>query len=170
MTLNRKLLRSTGKNLSFYLTASLLTALTIMLWVGAFSVAETLKCTYTDLFDKARLEDACFTVSNDISDDEASALENLYAVTLEKQEYRNTTVGDTRLRVFADTEKIDLTQVTDGTGISERGDALITCSCAKANGINIGDDIELFGQTFKVCGYCIKPDYAAMYVLISIGI
>ena len=163
MTLNRKLLRSTRKNLSFYITASLLTALTIMLWVGAFSVAETLRCTYTDLFDKARLEDACFTVSNDISDDEASALENVYAVTLEKQEYRNTTVGETRLRVFADTEKIDLTQITDGTGISGRGDALITFNYAKANGINIGDDIELFGQTFKVCGYCIKPDYAAMY-------
>ena len=117
MTLNRKLLRSTRKNLSFYITVSLLTALTIMLWVGAFSVAETLKCTYTDLFGKSRLEDACFTVSDDIPDDEASALEYLYAVTLEKQEYRNTTVGKTRLRVFADTEKTDLTQITEGTGI-----------------------------------------------------
>ena len=152
MTLNRKLLRSTGKDLSFYITASLLTALTIMLWVGAFSVAETLKCTYTDLFGKAGLEDACFTVSHDIPAEEVSALEKRYSVILEKQEYRNTTVGDTRLRVFADTEKTDLTQITEGTGISGKNDVLITCDYAKANGISTGDDIELFGQSFKVCG------------------
>jgi len=163
MTLNRKLLRSTQKNLSFYITATILTALTIMLWVGAFSVAETMNNTYTDLFDKAKLEDACFTVSHDIPAEEVSALENRYGVDLEKQEYRNTTVGDTRLRVFADTEKIDLVQISEGVGISDNSDVLITRSYAKANGIDIGDDIEFFGQSFKVCGYCIKPDYASMY-------
>ena len=167
MTLNRKLLRSTRKNLSFYLTASLLTALTIMLWVGAFTVGDTLTDTYTELFDKAAVEDACFTVSQDISAEDMTALETEYGVTLERQMYINTSAADTRLRVFADTDKLNITQIIEGKPVSDETDALITYNYAKANGVNIGDDIELFGQKFNVCGYCVKPDYAAMFAEFS---
>ena len=38
MTLQKKIARSVGKNLSFYLTGSILTAITIMLLVGAFDL------------------------------------------------------------------------------------------------------------------------------------
>lgn len=39
MTLQRKITRSIKKNLSFYLTGSLLTAITVMLLIGAFAVS-----------------------------------------------------------------------------------------------------------------------------------
>ena len=68
MTLQKKILRGLRKNLSFYLTGSLLTALCIMLWVGAFSVSRTVSGTYTRLFEESDLEDGQFTVSSPISD------------------------------------------------------------------------------------------------------
>lgn len=39
MTLQRRVRRSIGKNISFYLTGTVLTAITIMLLVGAFAVS-----------------------------------------------------------------------------------------------------------------------------------
>ena len=167
MTLNKKLLRSTKKNISFYITASLLTALTIMLWVGAFTVAETMTATYNGLFEEVSLEDACFTVSREIPEQDVSMLESEYGVLLEKQMYINETFGETRLRVFADMDKLDRTHISRGDALSADTDALITYNYAKANGINIGDDIGLAGQTYRVCGYCLKPDYAAMYAEFS---
>ena len=167
MTLNKKLLRSTRKNLSFYLTASLLTALTIMLWVGAFTVSETMTDTYTDLFDKARLEDACFTTSKAILPEDISFLEENYHVILEKQSYKTLSKNDTKLRVFSNMEKLNLIQVNFGNDISKDDDALITYQYATSNGISIGDSLELFGKTFHVCGYCLKPDYASMYAEFS---
>ena len=167
MTLNKKLLRSTKKNISFYITASLLTALTIMLWVGAFTVAETMTATYNRLFEEVSLEDACFTVSREIPEQEVSLLESEYGVLLEKQMYINDPYGESRIRVFSDMDKLDRTHISEGDALSADTDALITYNYAKANGINIGDDIKLAGQTFRVCGYCLKPDYAAMYAEFS---
>lgn len=167
MTLNKKLLRSTRKNLSFYLTASLLTALTIMLWVGAFTVSETMTDTYTDLFDKARLEDACFTTSKAILPEDISFLEENYHVILEKQTYKTLSKNDTKLRVFSNMEKLNLIQVNFGNDVSKDDDALITYQYATSNRISIGDSLELFGKTFHVCGYCLKPDYASMYAEFS---
>ena len=82
MTLQKKILRGLRKNLSFYLTGSLLTALCIMLWVGAFSVSRTVSGTYTRLFEESDLEDGQFTVSSPISDQDLTALESEFNVIL----------------------------------------------------------------------------------------
>ena len=84
MTLQKKILRGLRKNLSFYLTGSLLTALCIMLWVGAFSVSRTVSGTYTRLFEESDLEDGQFTVSSPISDQDITALESEFNVILER--------------------------------------------------------------------------------------
>lgn len=42
MTLQKKIQRSVKKNLSFYLTGSILTAITVMLLVGAVTVSGSL--------------------------------------------------------------------------------------------------------------------------------
>ena len=89
MTLQKKILRGLRKNLSFYLTGSLLTALCIMLWVGAFSVSRTASGAYTRLFEESDLEDGQFTVSSPISDQDITALESEFNVILERQRFRN---------------------------------------------------------------------------------
>lgn len=56
MTLQKKIRRSIGKNLSFYLTGSVLTAITVMLLVGAFSVSNSLYQCFDDYFEKTNIE------------------------------------------------------------------------------------------------------------------
>ena len=163
MTLRKKILRSITKNLSFYITASLLTALTFMMWTGAFSVSMTIDETYTDLFEKTVTEDGNFTVSSPISEDEARKLEAGYNVILEEQMFRNTELSGNTLRVFSDTERIDKNVLIEGSLLSADSDILLTYDFAGAHNIGIGSSVELFGKAFTVCGLCMKPDYSAMY-------
>lgn len=163
MTLNLKLLRSIKKNLSFYITASLLTALTIMLWIGAFTVSDTITDTYEGLFSRAKVEDACFTSSKEIPEADIATLERDYDLEIEEQQYRNISYNDTRLRIFAETEKMNIAQISEGREIENDHDILVTYDYAAANGLRIGDTIELFGDTYTICGFCLKSDYAAMF-------
>lgn len=84
MTLQKKIARSVGKNLSFYLTGSILTAITIMLLVGAFAVSHSIYECFTPYFDETRVEDASFVTMTEIPEEEREVLEKAYDVTLER--------------------------------------------------------------------------------------
>lgn len=163
MTLQKKILRGLRKNLSFYLTGSLLTALCIMLWVGAFSVSRTASGTYTRLFEESDLEDGQFTVSLPISDQDITALESEFNVILERQSFRNISYGETTVRLFADTQKTNKAVILEGKPLSGDNCVLLTYNYAKAQGLSVGDYITLAGIDFEINGLCLKPDYAAMY-------
>lgn len=157
MTLQKKILRSLKKNLSFYITGSVLTALCIMLWGGAFSVSRTVSGTYTKLFDENDLEDGQFTVSSPLTDQDISALESEFSVILERQSFRNISYGDTTIRLFGDTHKIDKAVILEGSALGSSSDVLLTYNYAKAQGLSVGDTITLDGQDLVISGLCIKP-------------
>lgn len=163
MVLQKKIKRSIGKNLSFYLTGSILTAITVMLLVGAFAVSNTLYDSFGDYFEKTKIEDGSFTALQDIPDEEIAGLEERYHVVLERQEYLDLDYRDTKLRLFAVTDKLDLHTVSEGRDIENPDEILITYRYAKANDIAVGDTIELAGKTFYVCGLGMKSDYAIMF-------
>ncbi len=163
MTLQKKILRGLKKNLSFYITGSILTALCIMLWVSAFSVSRTVSGTYTSLFEENALEDGQFTVSTPLTDQDINALESEFSVLLERQSFRNISYGGTVIRMFADAQKTDKAVILEGASLRSDNDALLTYNYAKAQGLSVGDSITLAGRDFIVSGLCIRPDYAAMY-------
>lgn len=143
MTLQRKITRSIKKNLSFYLTGSLLTAITVMLLIGAFAVSESLY-TWADVYyEKTNIEDASFQTQIPITEEEMAELEKNYDLTLEKQEYLDFTYQDTKLRLFSPTEKMDYYTITEGSDLKEPGDILLTYRYAKANNIAIGDTMVI---------------------------
>lgn len=163
MTLQKKILRSLKKNLSFYITGSILTALCIMLWVGAFSVSRTVSGTYNRLFDENDLEDGQFTVSSPISDQEISELESEFSVILERQSFQNISYNGTTIRLFKDLQKLDKAFILEGSPLRNDNDVLLTYNYAKAQGLSVGDTITLSGHDYVISGLCIRPDYAAMY-------
>lgn len=162
MTLQKKIRRSIGKNLSFYLTGSILTAITVMLLVGAFSVSSSLYQCFDDYYEKTNIEDGFFDTITEIPEKEMDRLQKQYHVILEKQQYLDVNIQDTRLRLFAETKKLDLTTVSEGNELTQADEILITYRYAKANGIAVGDTITLLGRELRVCGLCMKPDYAVM--------
>lgn len=162
MTLQKKIQRSVKKNLSFYLTGSILTALTVMLLVGAVTVSGSLYHCFDAYFAETKIEDAEFATLSEIPEDEMEQLKEQYDVTIEKQQYQDLSYQGTRLRLFAETGEMDLPTVTEGRNIEAEDEILLTYRYAKANGIAVGDTMELAGKTFRVCGLGMKPDYAIM--------
>lgn len=162
MTLQNKWRRSIGKNLSFYLTGSVLTAITVMLLVGAFSVSDSIYACFGQYFQDTRIEDGQFTTQTEIPADRIQALEQQYDVVLEQQCYLNLSREDTRFRVFAATQKLNRHTVTEGRDLQTDSDILVTYKYAKANHISVGDTLDIAGETFTVCGLGMKPDYAVM--------
>lgn len=167
MTLQRKITRSIKKNLSFYLTGSLLTAITVMLLIGAFAVSESLYTWADAYYEKTNIEDASFQTQIPITEEEMAQLEKDYDLTLEKQEYLDFAYQDTRLRLFSPTEKMDYYTITEGSDLKEPGDILLTYRYAKANNIVIGDTMVIGqdgteGKSFTVRGLIMKSDYAVM--------
>lgn len=151
MTLQKKILRSVKKNLSFYITGTVLTALTIMLWVGAFAVSDTMTDTYTRFFEEQCAVDGQFTASNELTDDDISLAERKFDMQVEKQTYLNITADDgTKLRMLTDSEKINRTNVISSSSLQNESDVLISCNYAKAHGIFVGDNIILNGQSYDV--------------------
>lgn len=180
MTLQRKITRSIKKNLSFYLTGSLLTAITVMLLIGAFAVSESLYTWADAYYEKTNIEDASFQTQIPITEEETAELEKNYDLTLEKQEYLDFSYQDTKLRLFSPTEKMDYYTITEGSDLKEPGDILLTYRYAKANNIAIGDtmvigqdgtaaksagqsdNVSTEGNSFTVRGFIMKSDYAVM--------
>lgn len=155
------------KNLSFYLTGSILTAITVMLLVGAVTVSSSIYQCFDPYFAKTKIEDGEFVTESEISAGKLRELEKQYDVTIEKQQYLDFSYDDTRLRVFARTDKIDLVTVTVGRNVQAADEILLTWRYAKAHGITVGDTIELAGRQFHVCGLGMKPDYAIMLYELS---
>ena len=144
MTLQRRVRRSIGKNISFYLTGTVLTAITIMLLVGAFAVSNTLYDRFERFFAQNRIEDGEFKTESPLTDADIRALEGQYE------------------GVLTQMEKLDLASVLEGEDLQSDTDIMVTYRYAKANGIAVGDEITILGQKFHVSGLCNKSDYAIM--------
>ena len=179
MTLQKKIWRSIGKNLSFYITGTILTALTIMLWVGAFSVSNTMTDTYTDFFAAYNAEDAQFTADREISPEQISQIESKYDLQIEQQMYRNIDFSentderigrdfqDTRIRVLSESEKLNRACVLSGHTLQTDSDVLISFDYAQTHGVSVGDTVCLCGSDYTVAGLCSRPDYAMLYAEFS---
>lgn len=163
MTLQRKITRSIKKNLSFYLTGSLLTAITVMLLIGAFAVSESLYTWADAYYEKTNIEDASFQTQIPMTEEEMTELEKNYDLTLEKQEYLDFAYQDTKLRLFSPTEKMDYYTITEGSDLKEPGDILLTYRYAKANNIAIGDTMVI-GQNGMAAQSTGQDDIAAQSI------
>lgn len=162
MTLNKRYRRNIRENLSFYIAATVLTIVSLLLFY-LFYIAGTGIMSYGDaFFEKYHLEDATFTTYMEIPDEDLDALEEKYDVTLEKEHFINIDEDDFNVRVFKKNEKIDLYEVTDGEDVTEDDEIIISKGYAENMGVVIGDKINIRDKTYRVCGYFLRPDYLYM--------
>lgn len=162
MIINKKILRSVSKILSFYITGTILTAITVMLLIGAFAVGDTLTDTFNDYFEKTNVEDAEFKTNILIPAKEIDKLEKKYDVILEPQRYFEILQGESRMRIFSTTERINLYTISEGSKAEKENEIAITYNYAKLHDIKIGDAIDINGVKYTVSGLCMKPDYSIM--------
>lgn len=119
MTLSRRYFRSIKNNLSFYISATALTILSLFLFF-VFNIAGSAIWEFGDEFFKTqKLEDANFTTYLPISSKELEELEKKYDIELEIQYYDNIDTEGITTRVFKKTKEIDLYAVTEGRDVEK---------------------------------------------------
>lgn len=162
MKLNKRYVRSIRANLPFYIAASVLTMVTLLMFY-LFYIAGTGINAYGDkFFSEYRLESATFTTYKEIPDDELPGIENKYSVTLEKEHFAGIEDGNMRIRVFAPNKKIDLYEIQDGHDLRSDSEVIISAGYAEENGVMPGDRIKIGGKEYTVAGTFLRPDYLYM--------
>ncbi|MBQ7500652.1 MAG: ABC transporter permease [Clostridia bacterium] len=162
MKLNKRYVRSIKANLPFYIAASVLTMVTLLMFYLFYIAGTGINAYGDEFFSKYKLESATFSTYKEIPDEELSALESKYGVTLEKERFAGVDDGDVRVRVFAPNKKIDLYDIQDGRDLRSDGEVLISAGFAVENGVKPGDKIKIGGKEYTVAGTFLRPDYLYM--------
>ena len=162
MVLNKRIKRSFKNNFSFYLCSIILTMLTSAFMIACISTGNTLKSGVNRFMEDNAVENAEFNTYLDIDEESVSELEKEYNVLIEKNRCKDIKYGDSTIRTFVQTVKVNKYEVVEGSDISTDSDILITKRYADENGISIGDKLELGGSTFTITGFAAKADYLYM--------
>lgn len=162
MKLNRRYIRNIRENLSFYISSTVLTVVTLLLYF-LFNIAGNAILDFGDkFFERNMLEDAHFETYVQISEEELATLEKKYGITLEAQQYINIETDGVTARVFSHTEKVDLYEVTEGRDVVSDSEIVISEGYAIANDITIGSSMKIGEKEYKVSGFMQRPDYLYM--------
>lgn len=154
-----------GKYIVIYLFMVITTGM-----VSGFLVAgESMKQTYDQSFDKYNVEDGHFALNSEATDDMKKAIED-EGVTLYDMPYYDLDMsikksdGESRtLRIFEVRHEVNRMCTMKGS-LPDRDDELaIDRMFAENNDIEIGDELEVGGRDYKVCGYVALSDYSTMF-------
>lgn len=162
MVLNKRYKRNIKENLSFYISSTVLTIVTLLLFF-LFNIAGSGINDFADVFyEKTNIEDAEFSTYMPLSDDNISELEEKYNIVLERQNYINIEEDDFTARVFSATEKINTYDITVGNDIKNNNEIIISEGYAVNMNVDIGDKITILDKEYTVVGYFQRPDYLYM--------
>ena len=85
MTLKKRYLRNIKNNLSFYICVCILTTLVVVLYLDFAAAAVKIGDDLDVFYDRFKVENAQFTVEDEISEEDIEKLEKKYDILLEKQ-------------------------------------------------------------------------------------
>ncbi|MBQ6052757.1 MAG: FtsX-like permease family protein [Clostridia bacterium] len=162
MKLNKRYVRSIKADLSFYVSATILTMVTLLMFYLFYIAGTGINKYGDDFFSKYKREDATFSTYAEIPDEELSALETKYGVTLEKERFAATDEDEYRVRVFSPNEKIDLFEIQYGHAPEKNGEIIISAGYAVENNVKVGDKLAVNGKEYAVAGTFLRPDYLYM--------
>ena len=168
MTLNKRYARNFKNNISFYICVCILTILVVVLYLD-FDAAAVKMNDSLDIFrERFCVEDAQFSVLNEIDDEEIKSLEEKYNILLEKQRYIDYIIedGNYELRILSVPKKINLYALStgdvekDNPGTSvQKGKILLNEGLAIGNEIKDGDIIRVDDNAFEFISSFERPDY-----------
>lgn len=162
MKLNRRYVRNIRENLSFYISATVLTVVTLLLYF-LFNIAGNAILDFGDeFFARNKLEDAHFSTYLPIPGEGIGALEDEYGLTLEAQHYINLETDSVTARVFERTQHVDLYEVTEGRDVASDDEIVISEGYAVENGVALGDRMKIGGKEYRIVGFMQRPDYLYM--------
>ncbi|MBQ8781985.1 MAG: FtsX-like permease family protein [Oscillospiraceae bacterium] len=162
MKLNKRYSRSIRSNLSFYVSATVLTVMTLFMFFMMNIAGKSIWEFGDNFFKTQNVEDASFTTYIPIPDEDIEKLEKEYSLTLEPQYYGNIETDGVTARVFKKTDEINLYSITVGKDIENNDEIIISEGYAVNNKISLGDEINVGNKAYTVTGFFLRPDYLYM--------
>ncbi len=162
MNLRKRYSRSFKSNMSFYVSSTILTIVTLFLFfmmnLGGHGILDFGE----KFFSEHHREDANFSTYLQIGDERLAELEEKYDLVLEPQWFTNIDTDGTTTRVFKKSHKINLYEVTVGRDVGSDDEIVISEGYAVANDVKIGDTIKVGDKEYTTVGFIQRPDYLYM--------
>ncbi|WKY46579.1 FtsX-like permease family protein [Eubacteriaceae bacterium ES3] len=158
MKINRKIFRTIFKHKSQYFGASLLVALSCMIFTmfGIFGV--NILDNLEQFKEEYHQQDAFFIPLGKLS--EPTKFEDEYHVKLEERYYQDLEYSDTaKIRLLSAAEEIDQYYVMEGKKLSADDEILIDPGFAAAHDIQVDDHVTFADIDYHVVGFFTEPDY-----------
>lgn len=175
--LRKRFPRELKNNLGKYLGIFLLMSVTIALTSGFLLAAHSIGVIIDDMPEKYSIEDARFTTAFEATDEQLNAaVDAAYDAGAGSADiFRNWSFDadfnhaqgdddrDRTLRVYQHRTQVDLAAYAEGRVPEAADEVAIDRVFATNNDISVGEEVELFGQRFTVCGIMTTSDNQALF-------
>lgn len=162
MTLKKRYKRDLKHNMSLYVSSTLLTVLSLLLFYLYYISGAGITDYTEDIFGKQKIEDAHFGTYIEIPDKKINEYEKKYNIVLEKQHYINLETDGITARIFEKNKKADIPFITSGKYPEKNNEIAISEGYAINCNVKKGENIVIKKKNYKVTGYIERPDYLYM--------
>lgn len=175
--LRKRFPRELKNNLGKYLGIFLLMSVTIALTSGFLLAAHSIGVIIDDMPEKYSIEDTRFTTAFEATDEQLNAADDAandagtggtdivrnWSFDADFNHAQGDDGRDRTLRVYQHRTQVDLAAYAEGRVPEAADEVAIDRVFATNNGITIGEEVELFGQRFTVCGIMTTSDNQALF-------
>lgn len=175
--LRKRFPRELKNNLGKYLGIFLLMSVTIALTSGFLLAAHSIGIIIDDMPEKYTIEDARFTTAFEATDEQLNAAADTasdagtggtdivrnWSFDADFNHAQGDDGRDRTLRVYQHRTQVDLAAYAEGRVPEAADEVAIDRVFATNNGITVGEEVELFGQHFTVCGIMTTSDNQALF-------
>lgn len=148
-------LRIMRRNVLHFLGIGLLLFLAVFAYVSFTDLIESINGNYKEFKEKGNQEDFNFATVKPI---DIGYFEKKYGINIEERFTFDYEENGKTLRIISITKEINK-PITSNGRLPKEGEICIDKTYADANKIDIGDNILIKNQEFKVAGYLYLPDY-----------
>ena len=175
--LRKRFPRELKNNLGKYLGIFLLMSVTIALTSGFLLAAHSIGVIIDDMPEKYSIEDARFTTAFEATDEQLNAAVDAahdagagsadifrnWSFDADFNHAKGDDGRDRTLRVYQHRTQVDLAAYAEGRVPEAADEVTVDRVFATNNGITVGEEVELFGQRFTVCGIMTTSDNQALF-------
>ena len=160
MTLNRRIPRTFLEHKSFYIGLFLLILLASSLFISFRTAMVSIKESVTEDRITSRVEDASFSYSEQLSEEDIAKYEEAYNLVLQASRYADIACDNgATIRIRPEYTKLNLYSVVSGTALSGPGQIMLDRFYVEKHNLAIGDSVDVGGHSFTLCGILAYPDY-----------
>lgn len=175
--LRKRFPRELKDNLGKYLGIFLLMSVTIALTSGFLLTAHSIGVIIDDMPEKYSIEDARFTTAFEATDEQLDAAADAandagtggtdivrnWSFDADFNHAQGDDGRDRTLRVYQHRTQVDLAAYAEGRVPEAADEVAIDRVFATNNDISVGEEVELLGQRFTVCGIMTTSDNQALF-------